>query len=160
MLYLSKETIQTLGLTSTEIIDKLEQLMSDQGQGNVYFAPKAAIATEDQRYMMTTISATNNPPYMAVKGLVVNQKNAEQGLDTINGTITLSNSQTGSLLSVMDGNWITGIRTAAASALAARRMANPDSSVLAFVGCGVQAVSHLDLFSEISQYVHGSWNHI
>ncbi|PWQ92620.1 ornithine cyclodeaminase family protein [Leucothrix pacifica] len=149
MLYLSKEKILTLGLTSTQIIDKLGQLMSEQGQGNVFSAPKAAISTEDQRYMMATISATNNPPYMAVKALVVNQKNAEQGLDTINGTITLLNSQTGLPLAVMDGNWITGIRTAAASALAARRMANPDSSVLAFVGCGVQAVSHLDLFSEM-----------
>ena len=149
MLYLSNETLQSLNLSSAEIIDKLELLMSEQGQGNVFSAPKAAIGTDDQRYMMATLSATNNPPYMAVKALVVNQKNAEQGLDTINATITLLNSQTGLPLAVMDGNWITGIRTAAASALAARRMANPDSSVLAFVGCGVQAFSHLKLFSEM-----------
>lgn len=149
MLYLSTETLQSLSLPTAEIIDKLEQLMSEQGQGNVYSAPKAAISTEDQRYMMATLSATNNPPYMAVKALVVNQENAKQGLDTINATITLLNSQTGLPLAVMDGNWITGIRTAAASALAARRMANPDSSVLAFVGCGVQAFSHLELFSEM-----------
>ena len=149
MIYLSKEILQSLSLSTTEIIDKLEQLMREQGQGNVFSAPKAAISTEDQRYMMATLSATNNPPYMAVKALVVNQGNAEQGLDTINATITLLNSQTGLPLAVMDGNWITGIRTAAATALAARRMANPDSSILALVGCGVQALSHLALFSEM-----------
>lgn len=149
MLYLSKEAVQSLQLPSVTIIDKLERLMREQGQGNVYAVPKAAMSTEDQRYMMTTLSATNDPPHMAVKAVVVNQENATLGLDTINGVITLLDSRTGSPLAIMDANWITGIRTAAATALAARRMANPDASTLAFVGCGVQALSHLALFSEM-----------
>lgn len=149
MLYLSKQTLESLDISTDAILNKLEQLIREQGQGNVYSAPKAAISTADSRYLMATLSATDNPPYMAVKALVVNQKNSEQGLDAINATITLLNSQTGLPVAVMDGNWITAIRTAAASAVAARRMANPDSSVLSFIGCGVQAFSHLQLFSEM-----------
>lgn len=149
MLYLSKKTLESLNLSTDSILNKLEQLMREQGQGQVYAAPKAAIHTTDHRYLMATLSATDDPPYMAVKALVVNQKNSEQGLDAINATITLLNSQTGRPVAVMDGNWITAIRTAAASALAARHLANPDSAVISLIGCGVQASSHLRLFAEL-----------
>jgi ornithine cyclodeaminase/alanine dehydrogenase-like protein (mu-crystallin family) len=43
----------------------------------------------------------------------------------------------------MDGNWVTAVRTAGLSAVAASRLARPDSAVVAFIGCGVQARSHL-----------------
>ena len=49
----------------------------------------------------------------------------------------------------MDANWVTAIRTAALSAVAARRLANPEARTVAFVGCGVQASSHLAAFREM-----------
>jgi ornithine cyclodeaminase/alanine dehydrogenase len=50
---------------------------------------------------------------------------------------------------VIDGNWVTAIRTAGLSAVAAKRLARPESSVIAFVGCGVQANSHLQAFADL-----------
>ena len=64
----------------------------------------------------------------------------------------------------MDGNWVTAVRTAGVSATAARRMANTDAGVLALIGCGVQARSHLQAFAdlfplrEIRAYGRGSEN--
>ena len=49
----------------------------------------------------------------------------------------------------MDGNWVTAVRTAGLSAVAAKRMARPESAVAAFVGCGVQAHSHLQAFAAL-----------
>ena len=63
--------------------------------------------------------------------------------------IMLLDSETGVPKAVVDGNWITAIRTAGASALVARRLARKDSRSIAFIGCGVQAQSHLKLFNDM-----------
>lgn len=149
MIYLSSETLSNLPISTREIIEYLEMMIEGQVSGNVRAAPKSAIETEDGRFIMSTMATSDEPPFMAVKSLVMNPQNPTQGLDAINASITLLNSQTGTPLAVLDGNWITAIRTAAASAVAATRMANPESTVIAFIGCGVQAQSHLQIFSEL-----------
>jgi ornithine cyclodeaminase/alanine dehydrogenase len=63
---------------------------------------------------------------------------------SISSVIVLSDMITGETLAVMGGNWITATRTAAMSAIAARVLARPQSESIGFVGCGVQAHSHLD----------------
>ena len=50
----------------------------------------------------------------------------------------LNDMQTGLPLAVMDGGYITNVRTAAASAVAAKYLANPDARVLGIVGAGIQ----------------------
>src|SRR5215510_5615408 len=59
------------------------------------------------------------------------------------------NSETGLPVAILDGKWITAVRTAGLSAVAAKYMANKDSTVAAFIGCGVQAKSHLRAFSDV-----------
>jgi ornithine cyclodeaminase/alanine dehydrogenase len=63
--------------------------------------------------------------------------------------VTLLDSDTGVPLAAMDGNWITAVRTAGLSAVAAKRLARPDASVAAFIGCGAQAHGHLQAFSAL-----------
>ncbi|SEQ84140.1 ornithine cyclodeaminase/alanine dehydrogenase [Nitrosomonas sp. Nm51] len=50
---------------------------------------------------------------------------------------------------MLDGGWVTAARTAGLSAVAAKRLAKIDSSVAAFIGCGVQARSHLKVFADL-----------
>jgi alanine dehydrogenase len=71
------------------------------------------------------------------------------GLPTIQGALLLCDAQTGSLLAVMDSIEITLRRTAAASALAARYLARPNSQTLLICGCGQQAGSHVEALIEI-----------
>ena len=49
----------------------------------------------------------------------------------------------------MDCTWITAVRTAAASALAAKYLARPDSETLGILGCGVQGRSHVEALREV-----------
>ena len=63
---------------------------------------------------------------------------------THHATILLFDPETGEPLATMDGRLITEVRTAAVSAVATERLARSDASVLAIIGSGVQARSHLE----------------
>ena len=147
--YLSRDALESLHLTTEEVIESIERLLRGRAQSRVWSAPKTAIKPPDDRYMMATLAVADDPPVMAVKSLLLNPRNPERGLPAINSLVTLLDSNTGMPLAVLDGNWITAVRTAGVSAVAAKRLARPDSSVAAFIGCGVQARSHLDALAEL-----------
>lgn len=149
MLYLSDTDLTSLPITATAVVENIEQAIQKSANGTVWAAPKSVITPPDGRYLMSTLAASEDPPLMAVKALVVNQQNPAQGLNAINASITLLNSQTGVTEAIMDGNWITAVRTAGASAVAAKYMALKNARSMAFIGCGVQAHSHLKLFSKL-----------
>lgn len=67
-----------------------------------------------------------------------------RGLPTIQGAILLCDGDTGSLLAVMDSIEVTLRRTAAATALAARYLARPESRTIMVCGCGAQGQAQLD----------------
>ncbi len=147
--YLSESILDSLQLTSQDVVKSIEHLIYGRSQSQVWNAPKAVITPPDGRYMMATLAAANDPPFLAVKSLLLNPENPKRGLKSINSLVTLMDSDTGLPLAILDGNWITAIRTAGLSAVAAKRLARTDSSVAAFIGCGVQAHSHLKIFSEL-----------
>jgi ornithine cyclodeaminase/alanine dehydrogenase-like protein (mu-crystallin family) len=66
------------------------------------------------------------------------------GMHTHHAVIQLFKPETGEPLVTMDGRLITEMRTAAASAVATKHLARPDATVLALLGSGVQARSHLE----------------
>ena len=69
---------------------------------------------------------------------------ARYGLPTIQGVLLLFDGERGTPLAIMDSVRITALRTAAASAVAARFLAAEQASDLFVVGCGVQAPAHVD----------------
>ena len=95
---------------------------------------------------MSTLAISEDPPYAAIKALGVNAANAHQGMETIGSTITLFDRRTAYPVAVIDGAWITEIRTAALSAVAAKYFGREDSETIAFIGGGAQARSYLDAF--------------
>lgn len=74
--------------------------------------------------------------YMGVKILSVFPGNTARGLPSIFGTYLLSSARTGEMLAIIDGGELTARRTAAASALAARRLARRDASLMLMIGTG------------------------
>ncbi|HPQ94339.1 MAG: ornithine cyclodeaminase family protein [Thiothrix sp.] len=146
---LNRSRLESLNLSSADIMHCLEQVILAQERGEAHAAPKSALVPGDGRFLMTTLSTLNKPPLMAVKAVVVNQDNpARWQLPVINGHILLMHSHSGELLALLDGSWVTEVRTAAASALAARYLARPDAGSIAFIGCGAQARMHLKLFAD------------
>jgi len=68
---------------------------------------------------------------------------ALRGLPTVQGVVSLHDSIDGSLLALIDSMEITTLRTAAATAVAARHLARADARVITVIGCGVQGRSQL-----------------
>ena len=147
--YVTGKMLTSLEISTAEVIQSIETLIRNFSNELAWSAPKAVILPDDGRYMMAALAAMQDPPVLAVKSVVLNPDNPERGLPQINGLVTMLHSETGLPLAILDGNWITAVRTAGLSAVAARHMAWKNSSVAAFIGCGVQALSHLKAFSDI-----------
>ncbi|GHE29280.1 ornithine cyclodeaminase family protein [Streptomyces capitiformicae] len=75
--------------------------------------------------------------------------NAARGLPTHVGAVLVFDPETGQPLAMMDGAAVTALRTAAASAVATDALARPDAGVLALIGAGAQARSHLIAMNEV-----------
>jgi ornithine cyclodeaminase len=91
-------------------------------------------------------------PAMGAKLVTIFHQNGRRGLPTHQAAIVLLDAETGAFLAVMDGRYITEVRTAAVSAVALRRLARQGAARLAIVGSGVQAGSHLRAFSLVRKF--------
>lgn len=89
---------------------------------------------------------------MGAKLVTVYQGNARRGMPTHQATIVLQDAENGALLAVMDGRYITEVRTAAVSALALRELARGGAASLALIGSGVQAGSHLEALALVREF--------
>ena len=78
--------------------------------------------------------------------------NTALGLPTHHALICLFDAQTGVPVCIMDGTYITALRTAGAAALATRLLARDDSPVLAIVGAGVQGQAHLRMLPRVRDF--------
>jgi len=84
-----------------------------------------------------------------VKCVNVHPQNAVVDLPTVMAVIILNDPQTGFPLALMDGTYLTCIRTGAAGALAAKCLSREDSKIAGFVGCGAQARTQLSCLLEV-----------
>ena len=84
------------------------------------------------------------PDGLGLKAVTFYPSNAERGIPTHMATILLVNPETGVPLAIMDGRLITEMRTAAVSAAATKLLARPGAKILAILGSGVQARSHVE----------------
>jgi len=148
--FLSEQDLTHLNITTDDVIRSIEETIRGGENGRVWSAPKAVIMPPgDGRYMMAALAAMDEPSYLAVKTVVLNPSNPDSGLAQINGLVTMLHSDTGLPAAILDGNWITAVRTAGLSAVAAKYLANPGAESVGFIGCGVQAQSHLRAFAQM-----------
>jgi thiomorpholine-carboxylate dehydrogenase len=84
------------------------------------------------------------PDGLGLKAVTFYPSNTEHGIPTHMATIFLVDPETGAPLAIMDGRLITEMRTAAVSAAATKLLAPPDAKILAILGSGVQARSHVE----------------
>jgi len=89
------------------------------------------------------------PRALGAKIVSVFRGNPARGLPTVTSTYVLSDYETGAPLAIMDGSYLTAIRTAAGSAVATRELARPDARSLGVFGTGVQARFHVETIRRV-----------
>jgi ornithine cyclodeaminase/alanine dehydrogenase-like protein (mu-crystallin family) len=94
----------------------------------------------------------HTPDGLGLKAVTFYPSNSERGIPTHMATIFLVDPETGAPLAIMDGRLITEMRTAAVSAAATKLLAPPDAKILAILGSGVQAHSHLEALRLVRQF--------
>jgi thiomorpholine-carboxylate dehydrogenase len=138
MLILGEEDVRAL-LRMDELIPAMERALADLSAGKVVQPVRAMMPIAEHQGFLGLM-----PAYAGALGvkLVAFYPN-NRGVPTHHALIQLFKPETGEPLVVMDGRLITEERTAAVSAVATQHLARPDASVLALIGSGVQARSHL-----------------
>lgn len=92
------------------------------------------------------------PDGLGLKAVTFYPSNVERGIPTHMAMIFLVDRQTGTPLAIMDGRLITEMRTAAVSAAATKLLAPPDAKILAILGSGVQARSHVEALRLVRRF--------
>lgn len=145
LLYLSFKDVVDVELTMPEIIDSMEKMFVAKGEGRSEMPPKPGIFPGGgDNFIHAMPASIPDLKSAGIKWVSGFPDNPSKGLPYISGLLIFNDFDTGIPLAVMDCVWITAKRTGAASAISARHLARPDSSVMGILGCGVQGRSHAE----------------
>jgi ornithine cyclodeaminase/alanine dehydrogenase-like protein (mu-crystallin family) len=143
LLYLSKGDVERVNVPMEEIIEALDEAFKEKGRGKIEMPPKPGIHTMPDAFMHAMPAYIPSLGSAGIKWVSGYPENYKRNLPYINGLLILNDPETGVPLSVMDCIWITAMRTGAATAVAARYMANAESTTIGILGCGVQGRTNL-----------------
>ncbi|MBW2470841.1 MAG: ornithine cyclodeaminase family protein [Deltaproteobacteria bacterium] len=128
-----------------EIVESLEVMFRAKGEGRTEMPPKPGIHPGGGDSFLHAMPAyIPDLKSAGIKWVAAFPDNPQKGLPYITGLVIFNDVDTGLPLAVMDGVWMTAMRTGAATALSAKFLARPESSVVGVLGCGVQGRSNVE----------------
>lgn len=147
LLYLSRKDVEKVNVPMSEIINALDLMFKEKGEGKVEMPPKPGIHTQPDSFIHAMPAYIPSLESAGIKWVSGYPENPKKGLPYISGLLILNDAETGLPIAVMDCTWITAKRTGAATAVAAKYLARKDSSTVGIVACGVQGRSNLEALS-------------
>jgi len=147
---LTRKDIESV-LTMKDAISAVEGAFRELALGTVEMPLRPIIRPPEHNGMVVFMPAyIGGMNALGMKLVSVYPDNpADHNLPTILGTILLNEPKTGALLSIMDGAWITAMRTGAVSGVATKYLAREDAGTVGVFGTGVQARTQLIAMKEV-----------
>ena len=143
-LFINKEKVASL-LPMNECISVMENMFRSIARGESFHPLRQLMWLPDKRGLLGMMPAyAANPAVMGIKVISVFHGNKQTGHPSHQGVVILFDARQGEPLMIFDATEITAIRTAAASALATRFLSREDSTTLAILGSGEQALRHIE----------------
>jgi alanine dehydrogenase len=151
-LLLTEADVRAL-LTMPDLIACMETALAAFSAGTVVQPVRTVLDLADRHAFFGVMPAyMPSTPALGAKLVTVYHSNLERGLPSHLGTILLFDPETGALDAILDGRYITEARTAAVSAVSAKKLARDDARTLAILGSGVQARSHFEALKCVRQF--------
>jgi len=141
-LFLNEDQVRQ-HLRMADLIPAMEKALIDFSSGKVTQPVRSVINVDPPGGFLGLMPALT-PDGLGLKAVTFYPSNAGRGIPTHMATIFLCDPETGGPLAIMDGRLITEMRTAAVSAAATKLLAPRDATILAILGSGVQAHSHVE----------------
>ena len=149
MLVISEAQVKGL-LDLDELISALEQAHVQFSAGKVVMPVRLVVPLPEIGGRITSMPAfMSEGKALGIKIISYFRDNPKQDLPPILATISMYSAETGKLEVLMDGVYITAIRTACASAMATKALARPETPVLGVLGAGTQARTHIRALSRV-----------
>ena len=126
-----------------DLMEPMELALRRFSSGEVIQPVRTVLPLSDEAAFAVMPVYGKEPAFLGAKLVGVFNTNTVRELPTHFATVVLLDPETGALFAILGGRYITEIRTAAVSAVSAELLARDDASVLAIIGSGVQARSHL-----------------
>jgi alanine dehydrogenase len=148
-LLLSRSDVLGL-LTLPDCIAAVEQAFRAHAERRAYGPWVLGMTAGAGTFHVKAAGLIGSRPYFAAKTNANFPNNPSRfGRPTIQGTVVLSDAEHGEPLAIMDSGSVTALRTGAATAVAAKYLARPDSRVATVVGCGTQGEIQLAAIASV-----------
>jgi ornithine cyclodeaminase/alanine dehydrogenase-like protein (mu-crystallin family) len=137
-------------LTQDVCIDAVESAFRLLGEGKVARPETLGVHVEGGGFHVKAGAAALDRNWFAAKINANFPRNPDRfGLPTIQGLVALFDAENGQPLALLDSSELTALRTAAATAVAAKYLARPDSTTATIVGCGRQGRAQLRAINRV-----------
>jgi thiomorpholine-carboxylate dehydrogenase len=147
MNYFEEEQVREL-LQIEQLIPAMRQVLAEFSAGK-WKQPLRGVLSQHGGFFGVMPASGKS---MGIKMVTYYPENAGTKLPTHMAVIALFDPTTGEPLALMDGRYITEMRTAAVSAVATEALAAPEARVLALLGAGVQGRAHLEVLRHVRQF--------
>ena len=135
-----------------KVINVVEKAFFDFAQSLAEMPPKMYLIFKDFDGDLRIMPSWSKNLLMAGTKIVnVHPQNPKKGLLSVMAVIILNDPKTGMPLALMDGTWITAMRTGAASGVATKYLAKKDAKTLGVVGAGFQAITQIAAISKVKK---------
>ncbi len=146
MLFLARDDIVSLNFGPEDVVVAVEKALVEHSNGTYEMHPKIGVhptQTDPGNFIHAMPAYLKGTKACGLKWVAGFSNNYQRDLPNVTGIMVYNDVDTGIPLAVMDCSYLTGLRTAAVSAIVARLCARSGSRVLALAGCGFQGTMHL-----------------
>ena len=146
VLLLSRNDVMELALSPQDVVSVVEEALREHAAGTYEMHPKIGVhptGTDPANFIHAMPAYLHRLGACGLKWVAGFANNYREGLPNVTGLQVYNDTATGIPLAVMDCSYLTGLRTAAVSAIVAQRCAHSHAETLALVGCGFEGTMHL-----------------
>lgn len=152
VLLLSRDDVVALGLSCADVVEAVEGALREHAAGTYEMHPKIGVhptGTDPANFIHAMPAYLKTLGACGIKWVAGFARNFERDLPNVSGLQVYNDTETGIPLAVMDCGYLTGLRTAAVSAIIAARCAPAGARTLALVGCGFEGTMHLKFLAAL-----------